>query len=561
MHLSDIPVEILLHNLFPIASIDDILKLGCTSKFFASICSDDAFWKGRCRTDFANLANTGVFSRKTGWKALHQALSFPRVFVWGYLDKGTRGIGKNSQFHRNAGPFPYPVEVPFPRVRIVSLVACDRSFQALDSQGSVWVWGTLTQSWGDIDGVETDEIDDEIASEMFHLRKKTVYGPHKLDMPSPVTAIRRARQAQLLRDATPNTSLPHSCGGMQAVIVDSAARFWTLLNWEDPFRLKSPFLDGKSPETTPLRIACGRCFAAILTHSGDVFVFWWMPSREARTRSKPPYVTEDHRIFCVPGDLTYDPVRLPRIPRLPNLGGVQASEEPDARETSIVEIAALATQLIALTNKGHVLKFRDLITHAPPDHAPWGWEYLEWFSEPSKIALRLPSRAVNSPRSLAIPRIGRITAQSCVFAAYSTGAQAVILMGTNATRSGDPPSPAGRLGLPDDALVAFVRGDEHYAALSADGTLRTWGSAHGALGLGVLSLLPPGAVKAPARGSNAPPIVVVPSRVRFGPRTQRTHCIGVAAARSHMGALVVILPPEDDEQCGLRTRRQRRTVS
>ncbi|KAI0271297.1 regulator of chromosome condensation 1/beta-lactamase-inhibitor protein II [Gloeopeniophorella convolvens] len=507
MHLSDIPVEILLHDLFPIASIGGVLRLGCTSKFFASICSDDAFWKGKCRTDFANLSGTGVFSRKTGWKALYRAFNYPRVFVWGSLDKGTRGIGRDTQFDRNAG-FPYPVEVPFPRTRIVSLVTCDRGFQALDSEGSMWVWGTSALTPKD----EDDGVN-------------TAYRPHKFVMPNPITAI--------------------SCTGMQVAVIDSAAQFWTFLSWRDPFRLKSPLLDGNSPETTPLHIACGWSFTAILTHSKDVLVFWWTTSRPARTRDEDPtgspYTTEDYRIFCVPGELTYDPARLPQIPRLPNIEGVQVSEEPDASDTFIVEIAALELQLIALTNKGHVLKFHDLRSDRHFEVSTREWEYLEQFSEPSRIAQHLPSRVVDSSSSPTFPRINRITARNHFFAAYST-ADAFILMGTDATRADDPPSSAGRW-FPDDVLAAVALDDGHYAALSADGTLRTWGSnAHGALGLGDLARLPPDAVQVPEPGSGAPLCVAVPSCVRFGNGALRTLCVGVTAARSHMGALVVELP-------------------
>lgn len=81
MHITDIPVEIFLDNLFPFAEVRDVLRLGSTNKFFAALCADETFWRKKCQEEF-NFTSQET-ARQSGWKNLYRGLNRPRVFVWG----------------------------------------------------------------------------------------------------------------------------------------------------------------------------------------------------------------------------------------------------------------------------------------------------------------------------------------------------------------------------------------------------------------------------------------------------------------------------------------------
>jgi SCF-associated factor 1 len=81
MHIADIPVELFLDNLFPLAEVRDVLSLGSTNKLFAALCADETFWRRRCQADF-NFTSQET-ARQSGWKNLYRGLNHPRIFVWG----------------------------------------------------------------------------------------------------------------------------------------------------------------------------------------------------------------------------------------------------------------------------------------------------------------------------------------------------------------------------------------------------------------------------------------------------------------------------------------------
>jgi SCF-associated factor 1 len=96
--LADLPVEVLLDNVLPVLALPDVLRLGCTSRFFAELTNDgshacrrsslpsdlavlDTFWKRKLQLDF-NFSGHGT-ARTSGWKFIYRGLSNPRAFVWG----------------------------------------------------------------------------------------------------------------------------------------------------------------------------------------------------------------------------------------------------------------------------------------------------------------------------------------------------------------------------------------------------------------------------------------------------------------------------------------------
>ena len=83
--LSDVPVDVLLDNVLPSVPVTDLLHLGSTNHFFATLLADDLFWKRKIQEDF-NFSGTGT-ARTSGWKFIYRGLSNPKVFVWGYVSR------------------------------------------------------------------------------------------------------------------------------------------------------------------------------------------------------------------------------------------------------------------------------------------------------------------------------------------------------------------------------------------------------------------------------------------------------------------------------------------
>jgi SCF-associated factor 1 len=166
--------------------------------------------------------------------------------------------------------------------------------------------------------------------------------------------------------------------------LDDTGYTWTFLSWGRPFRLVSPALDCSSPDSTPLQVECGWAYTSILTKSGDIFVFWpfgddmltRITEKNAefdRQGDKKVKVGSEDVIPCITWDLQMDPVRLSSLPPLPELHNADGSEQTD-EDIKLIQIAALDNNLIALTNKGHVLKHGNLSNKT--DVRRGQWEYV-----------------------------------------------------------------------------------------------------------------------------------------------------------------------------------------
>lgn len=166
--------------------------------------------------------------------------------------------------------------------------------------------------------------------------------------------------------------------------LDSSGHIWTFISWGRPYRLVSPLLDCASSDATPAQIECGWGYNSVLAESGDVYV-WWPFSEVVRQRNtemdregnKRAHATTDGAIPCVLWDLHHNPRRLPALPVLPHLQHFTELGQKEVEETKIIKIAGMDNFLIALTNKGHILKFGDL---SNDDSAQMGrWEYVRLF--------------------------------------------------------------------------------------------------------------------------------------------------------------------------------------
>ena len=159
--------------------------------------------------------------------------------------------------------------------------------------------------------------------------------------------------------------------------LDANSMVWTFKNWAQPIPLVSPSLDCSSPETMPIQIECEQWFSAVLTRSGDVYV--WLS--DAYTLSElfsgardPTMGVTDYEgvIHCQTQELKVDLIKLPTLPDLPELLATGLLEEECRKETKLIKIAACEGSLIGLTNKGHVLKSDGLFS----EDSAWIWCYV-----------------------------------------------------------------------------------------------------------------------------------------------------------------------------------------
>ncbi len=93
---------------------------------------------------------------------------------------------------------------------------------------------------------------------------------------------------------------------------------------------------------------------------------------------KKGLVSSDGVIACVPWDLDMDPVALPSLPPLPVL-----NTSPDNNidgPIRVIQIASYDDHMIALTTKGHVLKFGSLENETTVVRGRW--EYVAPFYIP-----------------------------------------------------------------------------------------------------------------------------------------------------------------------------------
>ncbi len=86
--ITDLPVELFFNKIFSYLPATDILSLGCTNQFFATIVTDEPFWHKRIREDF-NFTGSDT-ARQSGWKFLYRRLSNMALYVWGCVSRRDR---------------------------------------------------------------------------------------------------------------------------------------------------------------------------------------------------------------------------------------------------------------------------------------------------------------------------------------------------------------------------------------------------------------------------------------------------------------------------------------
>ncbi|EJU03639.1 RCC1/BLIP-II [Dacryopinax primogenitus] len=539
--LANLPVEVLLDQLITFLPLADLAHLGATNRFFHALCNDDILWKRKLIEDF-NYSKV-MDARTSGYKTLYKGMKQPKVYVWGSVDNGRLGLSSEELYKsvvRACGGVPRPTELElFARkgIRIVQLSAGGWSFHALDSTGTLWVWGQLNAEVAAFQG-----------DPFSHPGRRAVV-PHRL----------------VFADDIKFRSI--SSGRNHASALDSRGNVWTIRSWGRPYRVISSQL------SRVIQISCGWAFSAALTEDGEVHVWWPRSGEFSRIAEEydaahgPPGETASHReglITAEAWELRADPLELPTLGSIQDPRGAAATEP-----LKIVQIACGRDFVVALTNANQVLKIdlgggdaadgfdmlRQSFRHGRR------WEYLPLFSEAKRVAM-LPAFQSGAVAVAEDMRITHVSAQFNTFVAYSTGSTSIVLMGNQSTQPDISPTVIPALQHRD--VISVVLGDYHRAALTAQGELLTWGSfSQGALGLGDPYTLDPGTPGGfrtfrdrdlAQRVHGPPPDVEEPTKVSFHHGQEDaspTFCFSVVAAGWHVGALVLDLeekraePPRD----------------
>ncbi|KAG6908970.1 hypothetical protein DXG01_002577 [Tephrocybe rancida] len=136
--LSELPLEVLLDNLLPSLQISDLLRLG-SNKFFATITSDDTFWRRRLHTDY-NFSGAET-ARTSGWKFIYRGIFRPKVCEDSI--KASNAI-RDAQ-HQVKTTISSGVATILTQTVVRVPKSCGRLHaSSLDSEGQIWTF----PSWG-----------------------------------------------------------------------------------------------------------------------------------------------------------------------------------------------------------------------------------------------------------------------------------------------------------------------------------------------------------------------------------------------------------------------------
>jgi len=195
-----------------------------------------------------------------------------------------------------------------------------------------------------------------------------------------------------------------SAGRLHAAALDSTNGIWNFKSWGCPYKLTAPVL--ADPVDPPIQVDCGWGFTSCLTKSGNVYV--WFPfggalkaiidtkMSEIGEAREPTAREQNGSIPCAIWNTGFEPVRLPAIPSLPDLPEVgQSNSNSDETDTHLVQIAGMDRILIGLTNRGHVLKFQQVVDEIAVNRGRW--EYVSCLI--SMIADIMNLLSLSSPTS------------------------------------------------------------------------------------------------------------------------------------------------------------------
>ena len=324
--LSDLPVDIIVHDLLPCLDAQSLVALGSTSKAFHSLIlqsgtgTSEVLWRYRLSHDLNfPVSNT---ARSKGWLKLYQKATHPELYVWGCTQNGRSGI-QNPPYRGLL----QPTRLRLPKgVKIVDIVAGGWSFHFLDATGKIWFQGQMSgdAAW-EFEGPYTHS-------------GRVQRTPRRLpvDLLAPVVAL--------------------DCGRSHVLALDKNNQVYEFRSWGRIAQLR----DAQSRWGHVLSISCGWSFSALLTRRdkrNTVFIHH-APSQNSiiSAASSQGFGSEGHEVEGTLFSLDVPSLQLPQLP------------EPYEKET-ITQIASGDEFLICLSDEARVFKI-DVSALPHPAHLP-----------------------------------------------------------------------------------------------------------------------------------------------------------------------------------------------
>ncbi|GJN89046.1 hypothetical protein Rhopal_002020-T1 [Rhodotorula paludigena] len=572
--LSRLPVDLLTDSLLPVIAARDIASLACTCTIWHRFLAGEGgpceiVWQRRAEREFRFPVRAS--GRRTGWYALYRSLAASSAYIWGDKGNGRLALPHNrndlgrlppalARVVLGGGvPVPARIELPAPPV---SLAAGGWSFHALTTSGDVVSWGQLNGGMG---------FHHNASLSLSGAIVKPMILPQMGEL-GPIAQLEAGRVHVVMLGEDGRVWEMRSFGRLVEVR-DEARRWGTTAHAADD-----------ATRSTIAAVQAGWDYAAVLTHGGDIYV-WWEP---------PPAACDEAAVAA--GESTLSSPTTEGVAfsleletlKLPPLPAPAAAADPPSL------IACGDDFLLALTQSG-LLFYLDLspVPHVfGQPHPPVGpsphdspgrsrqrrarleaalldgrraWQYMPRFCEMNEVAqLDGLGDANISPNT----RVTHVSAHFQSFAAYSVPPSSdpqgsIVLLGKKPWRP--DPVPEVMPELQNIGVIKIAHGDYHNLALTSSGRIYSWGAySNGALGLGhpqlsgtPLSIPPVSASQVPPQdAASIPPVPIQrppervdkPTRVRFpgetdgadaGEERRDKFVYSVTASGWHSGCLAV----------------------
>ncbi|GAA6050234.1 hypothetical protein JCM3770_002749 [Rhodotorula araucariae] len=504
--LARLPVDLLTDSLLPAVAPRDLTALARTCRAWHAFLAGEGgpceiVWQRRAERDFRFPVRAS--GRRAGWLALYRSLAVSSAFVWGQTSNGRLGLPPNryalpaavrNLVIGDALPVPTRIELPAPPT---SLVAGGWSFHALTAEGDV-------VSWGQLNGGLFTRDEAPLSSQGRTLRPTVL---PQMGTVGPVAQLEAGRAHTVMLGEDGRVWEMRAFG--RVVEVRDEARRW-----------------GAETGSGAAAVQAGWDYSAILTTSGDVFVWWGIPpgACDEGAVAAGEGNLDDPSSEGVAFPLDLDTLKLPPLP----------SSAP--ADDAISLISCGDDFLVALTKSGQ-LYYLDLSPvpvgpgHRPvppganidPNDSPFrsresrnrletafltgarAWIHLRRFCDMGEVA-RLDGFKAGGVASGT--RITHVSAHFNSFAAYSVPsssdpAGSIVLLGRKGVDGDSEPQVIPE--LQNVGVIKVAHGDYHSLALTSSGHLYSWGAySAGALGLGHPQL-PHTPLSSPAANTATPP--------------------------------------------------------
>ncbi|CAO0803495.1 unnamed protein product [Mucor circinelloides] len=317
--LDKLPTDIL-YNILNLLDNASLINLSLVSKYFNCITNDELIWKKLCAQEF-NISQDNAFRNK-GWKKFYQGLKYhAKVFTWGENFDDRLGLGdKSPAIVAETGFMPanprlrmprftarYPNQVTVPQEvaslkdkHIIDITSGGWSIHALQTTGSVYMWGTMQQD----------------------ISPRSSVGTRRLRLPT------------LLQDTneTQQKVQFHSISSGRGHVI-GLARDGSVWHWSNHIMLQRVDL---SIDDKVVQVAANWNYSSVLTSTGNIYII-----------PKPDLI--------IPSQVTTEPQPTQIVS-----SGISTMQLLPQHTDKIIQIAGLDGFTLALTEFGRILKIATL---------------------------------------------------------------------------------------------------------------------------------------------------------------------------------------------------------